>query len=625
MKLPSRTADTIRRRTQQALRTRDLRTAFRNTAGAIDLASIMVGVIVIGVIAGIIAATVFTVIPWSQDAAAKQSLSAVREAESVAFTQGAEGGASKYQDKIRLLDSKLIQDSAKVGIATDADGTCYVGVSKSSTGNVYYVTDKMITATLLTATTDPGCLTPAELTSLIATVGGSSTGTASIGTASVPGGLPTVLVDSFDATYNNEFVYAFNGTSVTNIGSPSWSPVAMPTVDNGRGSASGVTYNGSFYFAASSNVDATDQELWVYDGVTTKMVTDIHTGSYNGSAPSNLIVFKDKLWFTAINGTTWDLWSYDGVTAVNTRTTVPSIADTLGSQPSLTILGDKMYYVGFDAVNGYELWSFDGTTATMTGAVIPGNSADRTVRLTNLTVAGSVLYYVAPSVVAANGLATEQAVYQYAGTRSSTLSALPLGYGSNGPSQLTALGAKVYLSARDLSTNKDVLWKLDSTSATIVPGPTAPYLQSPVGFGVMGGKVYFGAVDSASRGNELYSYDGTASALVADIRTDIDAWGDGYGSYPVVMGVTQNRVFINAETAGSGVEAFVYDGSTTTLIDIRPGTTSSFPTWLGSTGDTAILQANDSTGSSSLWSYTGTTLSSVKPGFASPRGMGTFN
>lgn len=61
----------------------NVKEAFRNQDGAIDLASIMVGIIVIGLIGGVIAATVFAVIPWAQDNAAKQQLDAVYQAENV--------------------------------------------------------------------------------------------------------------------------------------------------------------------------------------------------------------------------------------------------------------------------------------------------------------------------------------------------------------------------------------------------------------------------------------------------------------------------------------------------------------------------------------------------------------
>lgn len=54
----------------------------QSSKGAIDLASIMVGIVVIGLIGGVIAATVFTVIPWAQDNAAKQQLSSIATAQS---------------------------------------------------------------------------------------------------------------------------------------------------------------------------------------------------------------------------------------------------------------------------------------------------------------------------------------------------------------------------------------------------------------------------------------------------------------------------------------------------------------------------------------------------------------
>jgi type II secretory pathway pseudopilin PulG len=57
------------------------RAVLSNTKGAIDLASIMVGVIVIGLIGGVIAATVFAVIPWAQDNAAKHQLSNINTAQ----------------------------------------------------------------------------------------------------------------------------------------------------------------------------------------------------------------------------------------------------------------------------------------------------------------------------------------------------------------------------------------------------------------------------------------------------------------------------------------------------------------------------------------------------------------
>lgn len=54
---------------------------FKSSKAAIDLASIMVGVVIIGLVGGVIAATVFAVIPWAQDNAAKNQVAEVSNAQ----------------------------------------------------------------------------------------------------------------------------------------------------------------------------------------------------------------------------------------------------------------------------------------------------------------------------------------------------------------------------------------------------------------------------------------------------------------------------------------------------------------------------------------------------------------
>lgn len=54
-----------------------------SSKGAVDLASIMVGITIIGLVGGIISATVFAVIPWAQDHAAREQLKAISQAQSV--------------------------------------------------------------------------------------------------------------------------------------------------------------------------------------------------------------------------------------------------------------------------------------------------------------------------------------------------------------------------------------------------------------------------------------------------------------------------------------------------------------------------------------------------------------
>jgi hypothetical protein len=130
-----------------------------SVAGAIDLASIMVGVIVLGVIASVIAATVFVVIPWAQDNAAKGDLGAVREAQSVARVQ--EGSfltvpqlvEKGYLPSGTTASGDVGVTTASVGAAAsvgtlfgsvNAAGDCYLAASTSATGNIFYTTSKSV-------------------------------------------------------------------------------------------------------------------------------------------------------------------------------------------------------------------------------------------------------------------------------------------------------------------------------------------------------------------------------------------------------------------------------------------------------------------------------------------------
>jgi alpha-tubulin suppressor-like RCC1 family protein len=121
----------------------------------------MVGVIVISVIAGTIAATVFAVIPWSQDAATKQALDAVRTAESVAYVQD-----SKFSDFAGLRASDRIQASTAVSVGTDSGGTCFVAIARSTTGTRFYMTNLSPDILPFSSTTTTSCLSDTEMAQL---------------------------------------------------------------------------------------------------------------------------------------------------------------------------------------------------------------------------------------------------------------------------------------------------------------------------------------------------------------------------------------------------------------------------------------------------------------------------
>jgi hypothetical protein len=137
-----------------------LKAAFTNEDGAIDLASIMVGIIVIGLIGGVIAATVFAVIPWAQDSAAKQQLDSVASAESayIGLSTTDNTGAGQSQsfaslsgntitgsDGSVLFDATPLNSGTTQKLAVNATGTGtsahYGAAIRSASGKVFYITD----------------------------------------------------------------------------------------------------------------------------------------------------------------------------------------------------------------------------------------------------------------------------------------------------------------------------------------------------------------------------------------------------------------------------------------------------------------------------------------------------
>jgi hypothetical protein len=119
----------------------------------------MVGVLVIAIIAAVIAIAVFAVIPWVQDEAAKQSLTAVRTAEGVHFVQSSPDGLGRYVDDEGLEENDLIPDAGDdLEVYTDTDGTCYVGVSTSQTGNQFFITNRNPTPAKVVDAFGNGCV-----------------------------------------------------------------------------------------------------------------------------------------------------------------------------------------------------------------------------------------------------------------------------------------------------------------------------------------------------------------------------------------------------------------------------------------------------------------------------------
>lgn len=115
---------------------------FRNEHGALDLASIMVGVVVLGLIGGVVSATVFAVIPWSQDNAAKQQLDSIVSAQQAYRGMSSDPSQATsdntYASLYQLETAGLLKGDDKY--CTTGNSENFAAYSISSTGAIWKVT-----------------------------------------------------------------------------------------------------------------------------------------------------------------------------------------------------------------------------------------------------------------------------------------------------------------------------------------------------------------------------------------------------------------------------------------------------------------------------------------------------
>lgn len=104
----------------------------RNEKALIDLGSIMVGVIVLGIMSAIVGATIFAIIPWVQDNNAKQALSALTVAQN-----GFDQVNGNYGNYTTLTNQKLAPSSPLLCAATYNNSQGYILGSKSLTGKIF--------------------------------------------------------------------------------------------------------------------------------------------------------------------------------------------------------------------------------------------------------------------------------------------------------------------------------------------------------------------------------------------------------------------------------------------------------------------------------------------------------
>lgn len=266
-----------------------------------------------------------------------------------------------------------------------------------------------------------------------------------------------------------------------------------------------TVYKGKIYFAANENVFNT--ELWVTDGTEaeTKIFKRINTG--NSSNISNLIVYNDKLFFAADDGSGKAIWFTDGTDAGTTK--VSSIIPS-----DFAIYNNKLYFRAEEATNGSELWETDGTELG-TKLVLNINAGSASSAPRGMTVYNGLLYF------SANNDANNFELWSSDGTPAGTKMVKEINpTGGSGPGNFTVLNNFLYFTAND-GVHKNGLWLTDGSEAgtrtveDLDAGTDATFISEITAFNT---NLFFRAREALT-GHELYGTNNVLSVKNEDFLT----------------------------------------------------------------------------------------------------------
>lgn len=352
----------------------------------------------------------------------------------------------------------------------------------------------------------------------------------------------------------------------------------------------------------------------------TSIVADINpTGD---SAPSHFAVFQSKLFFSANDGSNGaELWVYDGVNLprikahINTQpySPYPEAIPTGASSPSyLTVFNSKLYFSANDGIHGFELWVYDGVNPpTMVADINPdkfvvhedprgGTLIYGCSYPVDLTVFNSKLYF------SADDGTTGRELWVYDGINPPSMVAdiNPSGYSSN-PSWLTVFNSKLFFTSAGTNINNEQeLWVYDGIDpstlvADILPGQ---YGSDPRNLIVFNSKLYFFAHYNIPDPMALFAYDGVNPAYIIENNSNPYYYIQYYGNITIF----NDNLYFSAYDINNGTELRKFDGiNPSSVLDILPGDEGSSPTNLYSINSALLFSAFDATHGQELWGFDG--------------------
>ncbi|MGH1335592.1 MAG: ELWxxDGT repeat protein [Aureispira sp.] len=362
------------------------------------------------------------------------------------------------------------------------------------------------------------------------------------------------------------------------------------------------------------------REVWRSDGTAagTMMVKDIDPVNNVYHYPESLTAMGNNLYFVTEDGVHGEeLWKTDGTTAgtvmvkdINPSTT--GVVDGVrGYKASLTVMGNTLYFIANNGVNGDELWKTDGTTAgTVMVKDINSNNANNNYYPRNLTIFNNELYFSAE-----NNHSTGVELWKTDGTTAGTVMIhdyTPGIYASSSPSNFVVVNNELFFTILDGSSGYE-LWKTNGTAAG------SSFMQS---LGNNNLSIHFHAVinnsfiyvhDDGVHGDELWKSDGTVAGTM--MIKDINPNGDGAtvnGFTPLIL--RGNTLYFVGNDDVHGEELWKTDGTTagTMMVkDLSPGSSDGYPWDMYEFNGLLYFSAYVGNNGRELWQSDGTATGTV--------------
>ena len=342
--------------------------------------------------------------------------------------------------------------------------------------------------------------------------------------------------------------------------------------------------------------------------VTVSQVADIHSG-LAGSNPQGLINAGGTLLFAAtdgVNGT--ELWkSTGGPLGPGGTEMVANIEPGAGSSTpgELTNIGGTVFFRASTSSHGAEVWKISPpyTSPVEVENINPtGNSNP-----SDLTNVNGTLFFGADDGV--NGQELWKSAPPYDAASTDKVENIATGSADSSPNGLFNDNGTLFFDAND-GTDDD-LWKSEGpgydavSTAKVDVNPTGDSFPGP--FAEVNGTLFFQADDGSGNGFELFKLPApsfTAPTRVKDINPTGDANIDG------LLNVN-GTLFFSASDGGAqfGRELWKsvppFDSTSTTAIDINPGTGDSDASQLRDVGGTVFLGAGDGVHAIEPWRSNG--------------------